>query len=358
MSLTYDSIHWTAHKKLYDRVLLGLVAGYLSVFFGLQAWLNPASTYETNIIRATGTLAFFLLHVTLCIGPLCRLDQRFLPLLYNRRHLGVSVFLIGAVHGVFNLLQFHSMGNTNIFVSLFTSNTAYNSFVGFPFQALGFFALVILFLMAATSHDFWLHHLTPRIWKSLHMMVYAAYSMLVMHVMLGVIQLERTPVFVALTGVGLFTVVGLHVAAALKQQKTDREAIREVAYPEADAFVFACTVSEIPDNCAKMLMIDGQNIALFKYQQKLSAVHNLCKHQNGPLSEGRIIDGCITCPWHGYQYLPENGQSPPPFHEKLHTYDVLLHGDRVYVHPKPYPEGTERPPAIIPDNLSSTNTAV
>jgi DMSO/TMAO reductase YedYZ heme-binding membrane subunit len=120
MSLTYDSIHWTAHKKLYDRVLLGLVAGYLSVFFGLQAWLNPASTYETNIIRATGTLAFFLLHVTLCIGPLCRLDQRFLPLLYNRRHLGVSVFLIGAVHGVFNLLQFHSMGNMDMNAHLFT----------------------------------------------------------------------------------------------------------------------------------------------------------------------------------------------------------------------------------------------
>ena len=25
------------------------------------------------------------------------------------------------------------------------------------------------------------------------------------------------------------------------------------------------------------------------------------------------MDGCITCPWHGYQYLPHNGQSPPPF---------------------------------------------
>jgi hypothetical protein len=25
----------------------------------------------------------------------------------------------------------------------------------------------------------------------------------------------------------------------------------------------------------------------------------------GPLGEGKIIDGCVTCPWHGYQYLPD-----------------------------------------------------
>jgi hypothetical protein len=44
-------------------------------------------------------------------------------------------------------------------------------------------------------------------------------------------------------------------------------------------------VSDIPDNRAKMLIIKGENIALFKYDGKLSAVRNLCKHQNGPLSE-------------------------------------------------------------------------
>jgi len=111
--------------------------------------------------------------------------------------------------------------------------------------------------------------------------------------------------------------------------------------------VYACEVSDIPDSRAKMLLINGENIALFKYDNKLSAVHNLCKHQNGPLSEGKIIDGCITCPWHGYQYRLEDGQSPPPFKEMVCTYDVMVEGTKVYVNPKPYPEGTARPPAII-----------
>ncbi|MCB0599501.1 MAG: Rieske (2Fe-2S) protein, partial [Phaeodactylibacter sp.] len=66
-----------------------------------------------------------------------------------------------------------------------------------------------------------------------------------------------------------------------------------------------------------------------------------------PLGEGKIVDGCITCPWHGYQYRPEDGQSPPPFTEKVATYDVKVVDGKVYVNPEPYPEGTPRPAAAI-----------
>jgi methionine sulfoxide reductase heme-binding subunit len=350
MSVIYDPVHWTPHKKLYDRLLLAFVGLYLVLFGALEALLHPEVTAETLVIRATGTLAFLMLHIILCIGPLCRLDKRFLPLLYNRRHFGVTMFLVGLVHGVFNLIQFHSQGNVDPLVSLFVSNTQFGSLARFPFQSLGFFALIVLFLMAATSHDFWLKNLTPPVWKSLHIAVYAAYAMLLMHVMLGVIQLEKSPVLIGLTGLGMFTVVGLHVVAAMQQRRKDTAALRKPItnnqQPTTD-FVYACEVADIPDNRAKMLIINGENIALFKYDNKLSAVHNLCKHQNGPLSEGKIIDGCITCPWHGYQYRPEDGQSPPPFKEMVCTYDVMVENSKVFVNPKPYPEGTARPPALI-----------
>ena len=67
---------------------------------------------------ALGTAALLLLHVILCIGPLCRLDRRFLPLLYNRRHLGVTMFLLALAHGTFSIFQFHALGNLNPLVSL------------------------------------------------------------------------------------------------------------------------------------------------------------------------------------------------------------------------------------------------
>jgi nitrite reductase/ring-hydroxylating ferredoxin subunit len=65
------------------------------------------------------------------------------------------------------------------------------------------------------------------------------------------------------------------------------------------------------------------------------------------LGEGKILDGCITCPWHGYQYLPHNGQSPPPFTEKVSTYDVKVEEGNVWLNPEPFAEGTERPGAAI-----------
>ncbi len=39
---------------------------------------------------------------------------------------------------------------------------------------------------------------------------------------------------------------------------------------------------------------------------KFPPISNVCQHQNGPLGEGEIIDGCITCPWHGFQYHARN----------------------------------------------------
>lgn len=53
------------------------------------------------------------------------------------------------------------------------------------------------------------------------------------------------------------------------------------------------------------------------------------------------------CPWHGYQYKPEDGQSPPPFEEKLITYDVRLLENMIWVNPNPHPEGTAVNPAKI-----------
>src|SRR5213082_4226937 len=166
MSHQYAAIGWNRQKRLYDLIWLTGIFSYLGIFIALGNLLFPFATAETLIIRAAGSAAFLLLHIVLCIGPLCRLDSRFLPLLYNRRHLGVATFLLGAVHGIFAIIQFHCLGNKNPLVSLLTSNQNFGSVPDFPFQQLGFLALLILFVMAATSHDFWLRNLTPPIKKN------------------------------------------------------------------------------------------------------------------------------------------------------------------------------------------------
>ena len=343
MGASYSAISWNRQKKIYDWIIFSFCVIYLTTFILLTAIFNPNYTFETVLIRSTSTLAVLILHVILSIGPLTRINKRFFPLLYNRRHLGVTMFCIILVHGAFGILQFHSLGNVNPFVSLFTSNTHYGSVADFPFQALGFFALSIFFLMAITSHDFWLHNLSPKVWKTLHMFVYLAYFLVVMHVMLGVIQYETNPVFIIIMIIGAITLITLHLIAGTKEIRKDN-----IEYKlRQEGFVFVCEVNEIEESRAKIFCIDKERIAVYKHENKLYALHNVCKHQGGPLGEGKILDGCITCPWHGYQYLPQNGQSPPPFKEMVNTYDVKVNDNKVWLNPTPYPEGVERPGACI-----------
>ena len=340
MSVNYAGILWNRQKKIYDAILITFVLVYLGAYIGLSIAFVPEITAETLIIRATATLALLLLHIILLIGPLSRLNSRFLPLLYNRRHLGVTMFLVSLVHGVFSILQFHSLGNKLALVSLFVSNGSYQTTTQFPFQVLGFFALIIFFLMAATSHDFWLKNLSPRVWKSLHMLVYVAYALIIMHVMLGVVQLESSPFLYGFLVFGMILIIGVHILSSVKSG-------RGLDLKSAPGFYYACNVADIADDCAKIVTLNGENIAIFKYDGKLSAINNVCKHQNGPLGEGKVIDGCVTCPWHGYQYEPHNGTSPPPFTEKVSTYELKLDGEKVMVNPDPKPEGTALDPVII-----------
>ncbi|WP_299766778.1 Rieske 2Fe-2S domain-containing protein [uncultured Dokdonia sp.] len=343
MGVNYQPVLWNKHKKTYDKwIAIGMLL-YLISFIGITIITNGETSPETLIIRAFGTLAIILLHIILCIGPLVRLNPRLLPILYNRRHLGVSMFIAALIHGGFSLFQFHALGNVNPIYALFTSNMEYTSLANFPFQVLGFFALVILFLMAATSHDFWLKNLSPKTWKRLHMLVYVAYILIILHVFLGAFQQQPSIAVIAFLGVGFLTISSLHITTAFKEAKTDNIKTTQ----KEEGWEYVCEIDEISENRAKIFVVGSERVAIFKYDHKLSAISNVCKHQGGPLGEGKIVDGCITCPWHGYQYLPHNGQSPPPFTEKVATYRIKNKNNSIYILPEAMAEGTEIEPVTF-----------
>ncbi len=349
MSAGYQAVLWNRNKKLYDLAIAAGILVFLGLFVGIGVAPRTQATAETLLIRGFGAGALLLLHVVLAIGPLCRLDPRFLPLLYNRRHLGVCTFLLALAHGGFSIVQFHGLGVLHPLVSVLASNGNYDSLSQFPFQALGLLALVILFLLAATSHDFWLANLTAPAWKALHMLVYVAYGLILAHVALGSLQApERPPALAVLLGIGFAGVASLHLVAGWRER-----APAPAAEAEGSA-VDVCAVSDIPLDRARIFLLSGERVAVFRYRsedggERIAAISNVCQHQNGPLGEGRVIDGCITCPWHGYQYRPEDGCSPPPFTETIPTFNVRVEDGRVLVDPRPNPPGTHAEPARLGD---------
>jgi sulfoxide reductase heme-binding subunit YedZ len=341
MSAGYRAVQWSPGKRVYDGALAALLGLYLTLFLAVTFVVRPEITAETALLRAFGTAAFGLLHLVLSIGPLARLDRRFLPLLWNRRHLGVTMFVCALAHGAIALVQFHALGVRNPLLSLLVANRRFDSLAQFPFETLGVAALAILFLMAATSHDFWLAQLTAPVWKALHMGVYAAYALVVAHVALGALQDERSPALAALLAGGAVVVAGLHLAAAAKERRRDRE----TATAAADGWVAAGRVEEIREGRAKVVSLAGERVAVFRHDGRISALSNVCQHQNGPLGEGRIVDGCVTCPWHGYQYRPEDGRAPAPFTERVPTFRVRVERGTILVDPTPLSPGTHVEPA-------------
>src|ERR1051325_2375019 len=156
MGIAYQAVQWNRQKRIYDLVLASGVGLYLALFIGVTKALHSTITDEILLMRATASAAFLLLHVILCIGPLCRLNRNFLPLLYNRRHAGVTMALLSLVHAGLVVATYHAGGDTNSILSILISDPSRGSPLGIPFQPLGFVALVIILLMAATSHHFWL----------------------------------------------------------------------------------------------------------------------------------------------------------------------------------------------------------
>src|SRR5262249_17926725 len=191
MSSAFRAVQWNRTKLVYDGILLAGVALYISAYLILAYWLDPPKDLPAAIdvrIRAFGSCAFLMLTIILSIGPLARLDRRFLPLLYNRRHFGVLTFFVVFFYAFFMFKFTPARSGVTAVLSTpydeLTKFSDYGKFICFPFKALGLSALLILFLMAATSHDYWLVFLTPPVWKGLHMALYAAYGLVVMHVAL------------------------------------------------------------------------------------------------------------------------------------------------------------------------------
>ncbi|MEM9108841.1 MAG: ferric reductase-like transmembrane domain-containing protein [Planctomycetota bacterium] len=354
MSVRYTWVQWNRHKRIYDAALLAFVVAFITAYMVVSGATTPkgqATSAPILIIRATGSCAILMLHLILAIGPLARLlPHQFAPLLYNRRHFGVTMFFVAFVHAALQTIWYGGFGVIDPITAMLTLNTRVDSWVGFPFEWFGILAIVILFFMAATSHDFWLKNLSPRWWKTLHMGVYVAYACLVLHVALGAVQAERSMVYPVLIGVGAMTLIGLHLVAGLREVKEDASA----AAKPASGWVDVASVDEIPPDRAKVvtLKVKGgcQRVAVFRYGghgKQFSAVQSVCAHQGGPLGEGKIVDGCITCPWHGYQYKPEDGQSPPPYTERVVTYQLRVDGERVLLNPEPLAPGTPVEPAMI-----------
>jgi nitrite reductase/ring-hydroxylating ferredoxin subunit/uncharacterized membrane protein len=94
--------------------------------------------------------------------------------------------------------------------------------------------------------------------------------------------------------------------------------------------------ADLRDGQPRTVEVEGVTVLLHRTSGRVQALANTCSHMGGPLDEGTIVDGCVTCPWHGSVFRLADGSivrgpasSPQPH------YDVRVSDGRVEVRAAP-----------------------
>jgi nitrite reductase/ring-hydroxylating ferredoxin subunit/uncharacterized membrane protein len=67
-------------------------------------------------------------------------------------------------------------------------------------------------------------------------------------------------------------------------------------------------VGDVPEGMPVKAKLGIQNLVLVRQGDTILALHDQCAHAGGPLSGGRIVDGCIECPWHQSRFELATGR--------------------------------------------------
>ena len=94
----------------------------------------------------------------------------------------------------------------------------------------------------------------------------------------------------------------------------------------------ACSLSDIPEEGAIRVQLDGKPICLARSQGEVFAVSDICSHADVSLSEGDVEDGTVECWLHGSRFDLRSG-SPTglPANRPVPVYPVKIDGDDVFV---------------------------
>lgn len=65
--------------------------------------------------------------------------------------------------------------------------------------------------------------------------------------------------------------------------------------------------AELGDRATRKVEVAGRAVLLYREGARVFAMENSCTHAGGPLDEGQVEDGVVTCPWHGSQFRLSDG---------------------------------------------------
>lgn len=90
------------------------------------------------------------------------------------------------------------------------------------------------------------------------------------------------------------------------QMMTGRQKALE-AKPSRETQLTLGTIEAVEARLPFVFELGGKRFRLIRHEGELIAHAADCPHMLGPLDEAEIVDGAVTCPWHGYVFDVQTG---------------------------------------------------
>ncbi len=88
---------------------------------------------------------------------------------------------------------------------------------------------------------------------------------------------------------------------------------------------------EIREGGAKVVSVNGNEVAVFRVEGRYHAISNTCPHRGGPLGEGLLMDTIVTCPIHNWKFDVTTGCSPAVKSMAVPKYNVKAENGKIWV---------------------------
>ena len=125
---------------------------------------------------------------------------------------------------------------------------------------------------------------------------------------------------------------GIAVGRHRRPTPTPRETLSVSSSAPAEEYVEIPEASELKDGETLRAEIDGTIVTLARWEGRYFAVQEFCTHRLGPLSEGRIAEGQVMCPWHRSCFDLASGKvTQGPAKMDLKTYEIKMQDGRILI---------------------------
>jgi nitrite reductase/ring-hydroxylating ferredoxin subunit len=81
----------------------------------------------------------------------------------------------------------------------------------------------------------------------------------------------------------------------------------EVAHLVKPGWQHLMVAADLPEGKVVRQMLGEVPVAAVRLNGAVHVLADRCSHMSGPLSDGDLADGCLTCPWHGSMFRLTDG---------------------------------------------------